>query len=76
MAWACAVRNCRQVGPARRSHGGRINAAQILSEWGECRQAYAGPDSIAALAGICPVTRASGRHRAVGFRWALQQEIP
>lgn len=49
---------------------GRINAAQILAEWGDCRAAYAGPDSVAALAGMCPVTKASGRHRAVGFRWA------
>ncbi|MBX6765904.1 MAG: IS110 family transposase [Actinomadura rubrobrunea] len=54
---------------------GRINAAQILAEWGDCRAAYAGPDSVAALAGMCPVTRASGRHRAVGFRWACNKRF-
>lgn len=30
---------------------GQINAAQILAEWGDCRQAYETPDSVAALAG-------------------------
>jgi transposase len=54
---------------------GRINAAQILAEWGDCRAAYSGPDSVAALAGMCPVTRASGRHRAVGFRWACNKRF-
>jgi transposase len=54
---------------------GQINAAQILSEWGDCREAYAGPDSVAALAGMCPVTKASGRHRSVGFRWACNKRF-
>lgn len=49
---------------------GRINAAQMLAEWGDCRQAYETPDSVAALAGACPVTKASGKHRSVSFRWA------
>lgn len=49
---------------------GRINAAQMLAEWGDCRQAYDGPDSVAALAGACPVTKTSGKHRSVTFRWA------
>src|SRR6201989_3497354 len=26
---------------------GQVNAAQVLAEWGDCRQAYAGPDSVA-----------------------------
>jgi transposase len=54
---------------------GQINAAQMLAEWGDCRQAYAGPDSIAALAGMTPVTRASGKHRAVHFRWACNKRF-
>ena len=33
---------------------GQINAARMLAEWGDCRQAYAGPDSVAALAGSLP----------------------
>ena len=49
---------------------GQINAAQILAEWGDCRQAYDRPDSVAALAGLTPVTKESGRHRGVYFRWA------
>jgi transposase len=53
---------------------GQINAAQIL-EWGDCRQAYDGPDSIAALAGVTPVTNQSGKHRAVHFRWACNKRF-
>ena len=49
---------------------GRINAAQMLAEWGDCREAYDGPEAVAALSGMAPVTRRSGRHLAVGFRWA------
>jgi transposase len=49
---------------------GRINAAQMLAEWGDCRQAYDCADAVAALAGLTPVTKESGKHRAVSFRWA------
>ena len=49
---------------------GRINAAQMLAEWGDCREAYDGPEAVAALSGMAPVTRRSGRYLAVGFRWA------
>jgi transposase len=49
---------------------GQVNAAQVLAEWGDARQAYDHPDSVAALAGCTPVTRESGKHRAVHFRWA------
>lgn len=54
---------------------GQINAAQILAEWGDVRQAYDGPDSIAALAGCTPITKASGKHRAVHFRWACNKRF-
>ena len=54
---------------------GQINAAQMLAEWGDCRQAYDGPDSIAALAGCTPVTKQSGKHRAVHFRWACNKRF-
>ena len=30
----------------------------MLAEWGDCRQAYEHPDSVAALAGVTPVTKA------------------
>lgn len=49
---------------------GQINAAQMLAEWGDCREAYDGPEAVSALSGMAPVTRRSGKHLAVGFRWA------
>lgn len=54
---------------------GQINAAQMLAEWGDCRQAYDGPDAIAALAGASPVTNQSGKHHAVHFRWACNKRF-
>jgi transposase len=49
---------------------GQINAAQMLAEWGDCREAYADAEAVSALAGVAPVRRRSGKHIAVGFRWA------
>ena len=54
---------------------GQINAAQMLAEWGDCRQAYDSPDAVAALAGVTPVTKQSGKHRAVHFRWACNKRF-
>ncbi len=54
---------------------GQINAAQVLAEWGDCRPAYEHPDSVAALAGVTPVTKASGKHRSVEFRWACNKRF-
>lgn len=54
---------------------GQINAAQMLAEWGDCREAYDGPDAVAALAGQTPVTKQSGKHRAVHFRWACNKRF-
>ena len=54
---------------------GRINAAQMLAEWGDCREAYDGPEAVAALSGMAPVTRRSGKHLAVGFRWACNKRF-
>ena len=54
---------------------GQVNAAQMPAEWGDCRQAYAGPDSVAALAGVTPVTKESGKHRSVSFRWACNKRF-
>src|SRR6266545_761664 len=54
---------------------GRISAAQVLAEWGDCRPAYDGPDAVAALAGIVPVTKTSGKHRTVSFRWACNKRF-
>jgi transposase len=54
---------------------GRVNAAQILAEWGDSRQAFDGPDAIAAFAGVAPVTKASGRMRGVSYRWACNKRF-
>ena len=54
---------------------GQINAAQVLAEWGDARPAYEHPDSVAALAGVTPVTRQSGKHRGVHFRWACNKRF-
>lgn len=54
---------------------GQINAAQMLAEWGDARQAYDSPESVAALAGATPVTKESGKHRAVHFRWACNKRF-
>ena len=54
---------------------GQINAAQVLAEWGDSRQAYDCPDAIAALAGVTPVTNQSGKYRAVHFRWACNKRF-
>lgn len=56
-------------------HAGTINAAQILAEWGDAREAFDNPDAIAALAGITPVTKASGKQRGVSFRWACNKRL-
>jgi transposase len=49
---------------------GSVNAAQMLAEWGDCREAYESPEAVCALAGLTPVTKHSGKHHAVHFRWA------
>jgi transposase len=54
---------------------GRINAAQVLAEWGDVREAYDSPDAVAALAGATPVTNQSGKHKAVHFRWACNKRF-
>lgn len=54
---------------------GQVNAAQMLAEWGDVKEAYDSPDAVAALAGVTPVTKESGKHRAVHFRWACNKRF-
>lgn len=54
---------------------GQINAAQVLAEWGDVREAYEHPDAVAALAGVTPVTNQSGKHKSVHFRWACNKRF-
>ncbi len=54
---------------------GRVNAAQILAELGQDRQRFASAEQLAAEAGVAPVTRASGKHHTVTFRWACNKRL-
>ncbi len=54
---------------------GRINAAQILAELGDDRRRFTSYEHLAAEAGVAPVTQASGKHRAVTFRWACNKRL-
>ena len=52
-----------------------MRAARLLAEIGDCRARYPTPESLACLAGVAPSTRQSGKHRAVGFRWAADKQL-
>jgi transposase len=54
---------------------GRITAAMVLAKLGSDRHRFETPEQFAALAGVAPVTRASGKHRAVDFRRACDHEL-
>jgi transposase len=54
---------------------GRVRAARLLAEIGDCRAKFPTPESLACLAGVAPSTRQSGKIRAVGFRWACDKQL-
>jgi transposase len=54
---------------------GRLCAAQILAEIGDVRDRFPSEAQLAAEAGVCPVTHASGRSRGVVFRWACNKSL-
>lgn len=54
---------------------GITNAAQILAELGDDRRRFRTHAQLAAEAGIVPVTRASGKHRGVSFRYACNKRL-
>jgi transposase len=54
---------------------GTVRAAALLAEIGDCRERFPTPESLACLAGAAPSTRASGKHRAVTFRWAADKKL-
>ena len=54
---------------------GRINAAQIVAELGEDPARFVTEARLAAEAGVAPVTRASGRSRAVVCRFACNKRL-
>jgi transposase len=54
---------------------GTVNAAQILAELGDERARFPSAAHLAAEAGVAPVTRASGKHRAVSARFACNKRL-
>ncbi len=54
---------------------GKVRAARLLAEIGDCRARFPTPESLACLAGVAPSTRQSGKIRAVGFRWACDKQL-
>ncbi len=54
---------------------GRVCAAQILSELGSVRERFVSDEHLAAEAGVAPVTYASGKSKAVTFRWACNHRL-
>jgi len=54
---------------------GRICAAAILAELGDVRERFQTDAQLAAEAGVCPVTHASGKSRGVVFRWACNHRL-
>lgn len=52
-----------------------ICAAGLLAEIGDNRARYPTPDTLAADAGHAPVTKQSGKHHTVGFRWACDKRL-
>jgi transposase len=54
---------------------GRVCAAQLLAELGDDPARFVSEDHLAAEAGVAPVTKASGKSRAVVFRWACNHRL-
>src|SRR5216683_779214 len=52
-----------------------LRAARLLAEIGDCRARFPDPESLAALAGVAPVTRQSGTHTSRTFRWAVSRQL-
>lgn len=54
---------------------GRVRAARLLAEIGDCRARFPTPESLTCLAGAAPSTRQSGKSRIVGFRWSCDKQL-
>jgi transposase len=61
------------TGLPKAGHG--VRAATLLAEIGDVRSRFPDEESLAALAGVAPVTRASGKMTSVGFRWACDKKL-
>lgn len=54
---------------------GRVCAAQIVAEIGSVRERFESDEHLAGEAGVAPVTYASGKSKAVAFRWACNHRL-
>ena len=54
---------------------GKIRAAKLLAEIGDCRGRFPTPESLTCLAGVAPCTRQSGTMHSVGFRWSCDKHL-
>ena len=54
---------------------GRVRAARLLAEIGDCRAKFPTHESLACLAGASPSTKQSGKIRTVNFRWACDKQL-
>lgn len=54
---------------------GRVRAARLLAEIGDCRARFPTPESLTCLAGAAPSTRQSGKARTVTFRFACDKQL-
>jgi transposase len=70
-----AVHADRQVFTSLPKAGQGVRAARLLAEVGDVRSRFPDEEALAALAGVAPVTRASGKARSVGFRWACDKQL-
>jgi transposase len=52
-----------------------VTAAGLLCEIGDNRARYPHNDALAADGGQAPITKQSGKHRAVSFRWACDKRL-
>jgi transposase len=72
----------RQLGSHADAHiftslprSGRVRAARLLAEIGDCRARFPKPESLTCLAGAAPSTRQSWKLRVVGFRWSCDKQL-
>jgi transposase len=54
---------------------GRVRAARLLAEIGDCRARFPTPEALFCLAGAAPSTRQSGKTKVVSFRWAADKQL-
>ena len=52
-----------------------LRVARLIAEIGDARGKFPTADSLAALAGVAPSTRQSGKVKAVTFRWGCNKQL-